>query len=307
MKCTLEPGAGADSPYTLHISDLTDTVLLDTTLKIPVHYAAAQATYNVELAGFRVESADVAGLAALAKPLVDGLINMARLPSYVFVARRSNASYPVYTVGDEVFATTPGGPVFRHLELAKVREYLTDYLHLTGVLGTPGLSDKLHVRGVNPETLELERPVLYLKKRVANQTDFWAPVFSNGTTLYAYAASRQQSVPIGAGKAVLELQSAVATALIADKRLPDTYDLRPDRLMPDQWARLKAHCTPEGPPITAGDSELPVYRCGELVIAVENRTDSDGVRPSLYLAASLAALEERVLADFERRGHMAVA
>ena len=75
------------------------------------------------------------------------LINLSRLPTYVFIAPRSHKMYPVYTVNDEVFATTPGGPVFKHVELAKVREFLADYLHEIGALGVTDKSEKLHVRG----------------------------------------------------------------------------------------------------------------------------------------------------------------
>ena len=57
-------------------------------------------------------------------------------------------------VGDEVFVTTPGGPVFRDVELAKVRGYLSDYLHTMEELGTADHVETLHVRGVDRNTLQ---------------------------------------------------------------------------------------------------------------------------------------------------------
>ena len=131
--------------------------------------------FDIEMCGFRVEAEKLEELEQKAALLAASLVNMSRLPSYVFIARRAGGVYPVYTIEDEVMATTPGGPVFRHVELAKVREYLTDYLHDIGILGERGLSDKLHVRGIDRHTLSLRRPVLYLKKRAINETDFLGP------------------------------------------------------------------------------------------------------------------------------------
>lgn len=88
------------------------TLMHDTPMAIPVY--ADDGGFNAELAGFRIESRDPEELGAMARPVLDALINLARLPTYVFVARRSRQLYPVYTAGDEVLATTPGGPVFRH-------------------------------------------------------------------------------------------------------------------------------------------------------------------------------------------------
>ena len=72
-------------------------------------------------------------------------------------------------------------------------------------MGNDGLSDKLHVRGVNMHTLGLRRPVMYLKKRVPGEVDFWAPVFESGDgeRIYTYAASARREVTIGEGQEVL--------------------------------------------------------------------------------------------------------
>ncbi len=98
--------------------------------------------------------------------------------------------YPVYTVGDEVYATTPGGPVFRHVELAKVREFLSDCLHTMEEIGSVDRAETLHVRGIDKNTLGLIRPSFYLKKRVPSEAEFWAPVFKSedGRSIYTYAA-----------------------------------------------------------------------------------------------------------------------
>ncbi len=302
MKLKLERRTATDLPFTLLVDQLDDTVMAGSTLRIPVHYSDVTGSYNVELAGFRVEAEDAALLPSQAQPLLEALINMARLPSYVFVARRSGGIYPVYTVGDEVFATTPGGPVFRHVELAKVRDYLSDYLHLTGVLGTPGRSDKLHVRGVDPQTLELVRPIFYLKKRVVGQVDFWAPVFQTESTIYTYAASARREVPINAGHDILALHRMVADALIADRRLRTAFDLRPDRLFATAWDALKTHCTLDPQRLNIGGVDIAVYRYKDTVIGLEERTETDQPRPSLYLDRTVADLAERITADFARRG-----
>ena len=292
----------SEQPYVLQIEQLDNTLMADSRLSIPIHYERSRDTYNVELAGFRVDAPHPNLLPALAKPLLEGLINLARLPSYVFVARRSRAIYPVYTVGDDVIATTPGGPVFRHVELAKVRQHLSDYLHLTGVLGQPGLSDKLHVRGVDPQTLELIRPVFYLKKRIPQQTDFWSPVFAGPDTIYTFAASARREVPRNAGLEILELQQVVAQALIADRRLHSSYDLRPDRLMAEHWLQLEQHCKREPHQLQTGEHTLALYRYADTLIGVEQRPESLSTRPGLFLHSTLAELEASVQLDFERRG-----
>ena len=79
---------------------------------IPVHETWGEGrAYNAEVCGWRVEAAGPSGLVEPVGRLLRGLTNAARLPTYVFVARRSRRHYPVYTVGDEVVAATPGGPV----------------------------------------------------------------------------------------------------------------------------------------------------------------------------------------------------
>jgi hypothetical protein len=225
---------------------------------------------------------------------------MSRLPSYVFIARRSQGVYPVYTVENEVFATTPGGPVFRHVELAKVRDYLSDYLHAMNILGVPGKSDKLHVRGVNTTTLALMRPIFYLKKRVANETEFWAPVFRSRDNryVYTYAASARREVYEGANE-VLALQDWVAKALIDDKRLINRYDLRADRLLPDVWHKLKPILETKGQAII-GDIRLSLYQKNGVFIGVEHRVDED--RFSLFFGDTITDVCNRARLDFVRRG-----
>ncbi|MFQ5614795.1 MAG: hypothetical protein ACE5H9_21955, partial [Anaerolineae bacterium] len=225
--------------------DLSRFVVRPQQVSVEVHQRPPAASpnalrelYSADVAGFRLQAGNLNYLARLVRQLLPALVNYARLPDYVFIARRSKRIYPVYTYGDEVIATVPGGPVFRHVELAKVRAYLADYLHAAGELGAP----ELHVRGVNRRSLKLLRPVFYLKKRVPGQAEFWAPVFESldGRSIYAYVASARREVPIDGGYEVLALRDVCARALMADNRLENIYDLRPDRLWPEAWARLRS-------------------------------------------------------------------
>lgn len=309
MKISLESNysdSKATIPYFVHGEIATMTIDPETTFNIPVYREQpnGKAIYSAEVCGFRVEAGTPEKILPLTERLVQGLVNIARLPSYVFIARRSHSMYPVYTVGDEVFATTPGGPVFRHVELAKVRDYLTDYLHAVGELGTPGKSDKLHVRGVKMETLALIRPIFYLKKRAQapNENEFWAPVFwsDDKSSIYTYAASGKREVDLAGGYEALLLRTQVAQALIADKRLLVNYDLRPDRLLPDYWQQVKATLKECSAKLTYDDGSLEVYRNGKAVVAVEYRHDED--RFSLYLGQDLPDLCRRTATDFIRRG-----
>lgn len=305
MKITIERNTAVNSdqvPYIARVEIVTSTVDAGSIFDIPIFVAhqGTQKLFFVELCGVRLEREHPS---ELTKPIQDRLIqliHLARLPTYLFIARRARGIYPVYTVGSEVSATTPGGPVFRHVELAKVREYLTDYLHAAGVLGQTGLSDKLHVRGINMRTLALRRPLFYLKKRLPNEVDFWAPVFEtgNGQGLYAYAADERREVAKRGGREALVLREAVAAALLVDGRLQQNLDLRPDRLFPAQWDALRVLLTEERP-ITINNIELDRYRDGAIWLAVESRPEED--RFGLFLGDSEAELEQRIQADFLRR------
>jgi len=306
MKVTLEQNNGENSdsiPFFLNLEIVTETVDASTNFNIPVsvQLEGSEKLYSVDICGFKRETENLDAIPNITAQLVNQLISIARLPSYVFIARRAREIYPVYTKGHEVFATTPGGPAFEHVELAKVREYLSDYLHAIGTLGGDGLSDKLHVRGVNMHTLGLRRPVMYLKKRVPGEVDFWAPVFESGDgeRIYTYAASARREVPIGQGQEVLALQSLVAGKLKENGRLSNTSDLRPGRLFPDYWGRLKATLTPQGS-ITVNGVDVPLYSNGALWIGEEMRSDED--RISLYLGFDADDIQERADIDFARRG-----
>lgn len=300
-------------PYLMRLDLSTEVIEPNTVFHVPVHLqrqagqGIVKDIYSAEICGFRIEAGNLQNVVRLAERLVPGLINLARLPTYIFVARRSRRIYPVYTVGDEVFATTPGGPMFRHVELAKVREYLSEYLHAVGELGAPGKSETLHVRGVNTETLALVRPVFYLKKRVPGENEFWAPVFpsDDGQTIYTYAASAKREVPVTDGHEVLALRDVVAEALIADRRLRHPFDLRVDRLLPDYWARLQGALKPQPQQLLAGSSggaalALPIFRNAQVLLAAEERSDEG--RWGLFVGASVEDLRNRVGQDLYRRG-----
>lgn len=313
MKISFQPNASVDSkqiPYQIHIE--IDTLTIDTgsVFNVPMHiHGNGRTLYNAEVCGFRVEGREPQEVVNLVSKLMSGLVNVARLPTYVFIARRSHQMYPVYTVGDEVLVTTPGGPAFRHVELAKVRDYLSDYLHLIGELGVPGKSEKLHVRGVSRKSLALVRPIFYLKKRPMSddENEFWAPVFisSSGDSIYTYAASGRREVDMNNGREAILLQSQVAQALIADKRLKDSYNLRIDRLLPDYWQTVKATLQAHPAKLVYDDPnfgkvKMDLYRNGKFVVAVEHRQDED--RYSFFLGHDETDLADHAAQDLVRRG-----
>jgi len=306
MKFTLEPNSNGDQqtvPFHVRVDIVTATIDTGSVFYVPVEvrHQGMKKTFAVNIAGWELASERPEVLPGKISQFLPRLISLARLPSYVFIARRAGAIYPVYTIGSEVYATTPGGPIFRHVELAKVREYLTDYLHAAGVLGEKGLSDKLHTRGLNRTTLGLRRPIFYLKKRIPGEVDFWAPVFESGDGkhIYCYAADERREVPMIGGVEVLYLQQMVAMALKTDKRLKAPFDLRPDRLFPEYWERLKATLS-AGEPITVNGLTFPVFTNENGLIALEERKEED--RPSLYLGKNEEELRTRIAVDLERRG-----
>lgn len=293
---------GRTHPYIARVEIVSATMDVGTVYQIPVfvEHAGLQKTFGVDVCGFRVTAKHPQQIVEPLTRLLTGLVNASRLPNYVFIARRARAVFPVYTINNEVMAITQGGPYFKHVELAKVREYLTDFLHDAGVLGQKGLSDKLHVRGISRSTLGLRRPVFYLKKRVAGQTDFWAPVFqaSDGKTIYTYAVNERRETPKADGMEILDLRDLVAEALMADGRLQDINDLRPDRLFPDHWRALQTYLYEERP-LQLDPFTLQQFRDGLRWLALEPRPDEE--RFGLFLGSSATDLAQRVQADFHRR------
>lgn len=307
MKVSLEQNSGADSkqiPFFVMLEMSTISSDRHSSFKVPVYLRTnGKEKYNAEVCGFQVEGKKPDEVEGLVEKLVPGLVNMARLPTYVFIARRSHQMYPVYTVGDEVFVTTPGGPIFRHVELAKIRDYLTDYLHTTGELGTPGKSEKLHVRGVHRISLGLIRPLFYLKKRGDEGSDeFWAPVFPSITDdlIYTYAASGRREVEIENGYEVFQLRHQVAMALIADKRLQDEADLRADRLLPEYYEKVKQNLTPLSSKLAVNGLEMPLFKAKSKTVAVEYRPKED--RYSFYVGTNADTVRARAAEDLQRRG-----
>ena len=278
-----------------------------TKFRIPVHWyhLRDKSIYRVEVCGFQLDAHTPDEIPPGLEKLLPALVYMARLPTYVFIARHSRYLYPVYTIGDEVIATTRGGPNFRHVELAKVREYLTDYLWSMGELWAPGNKDRLHVRGVHSESLGLVRPVFYLKKRAQHPQDneFWAPVFpsNDGDSIYTYAASAKREEVVNCGHEVLRLRAQVAQALIADKRLQEELDLRVDRVMQPYWQRVAAILTPLPYQLVYSNIRLEVYQNREDRLAVEHRHNDEN-RVSLYFGRDANDLRDRTAQDFVRRG-----
>ena len=301
MNVDFQTNQDSGAPFTAVLDTSQETVHPQRVYNVPVYKSPTEGGYFSDICGFRAKAKTVEALRKPILELTDGLINMSRLPRHVFVARRAKKVYPIYTVGDQVITTTPGGPIFKHVELAKVREYLTDYLHDAEILGEKGVSDKLHVRGTSLSTLQLRRPVMYLKKRIVGEPEFWAPVFEteNLDGLYTYAASNRREIKSEyGGRGVLVLTRIVAEALKTEKRLNDIYDLRPDRLQPTFWEQLKPNL------ISAGSTEirgktLELFTSDSTYVGVEFREDED--RYGLFLSDSAENLEERIAADFKRR------
>lgn len=301
------PNSTANQPYTVHFDMSIDVLPPNNQFAIPVYHGKRK-QFQGNIAGFRAESDTIEELGELMRWLLINIINMARTPTYVFVARTSKRVYPVYTLGDEVFVTTPGGPTFRHVELAKAREYLGNYLHEIGEIGDEG-AETLHVRGVHRRTLALIRPIFYLKKRIVDQTDFWAPVFPSltGQSIYTYAASERREQPVTTGMEVLNLTYIVASGLMANERLSERYHLRPDRLLPAWWQRLESH-SKRLPQVIRVDQDvdpnlpdqLSLYEAPYLTFALDPRRHEN--RPSLYLGESVEEIRAYVAQDYLRKG-----
>ncbi len=310
MKITVERNTaddmyGRNYPYIVRVEIVSAMMDVGAVYQIPVfvQYQGLQKSFGVDVCGFRIEVKHPQQLIAPLNQLLVRLVNASRLPNYVFIARQERAVFPVYTINEQVMAVTKNGPVFKHVELAKVREYLTDYLHEAGILGKKERSDKLHVRGVSRSTLGLRRPIFYLKKRVSGQIDFWAPVFqaADGKTIFTYAVNQRREVPKAAGMEVMDLWETVAEALIADGRLQNKFDLRPDRLFPTHWQEIQPHLHEERP-LQINQIELPQYRDGLHWLAVEARPDEE--RFGLFLGRSADDLAQRIRADFQRRDRL---
>src|SRR5262245_53441884 len=119
MKLSLEANPTTDQqwvPYIICLEVPSAYPDCAFTFTLPVHWQHLRdkTVYSVEVCGWRFESQTPAELLPGVEKLIPILIRSARLPTYIFIARHSRRLYPVYTEGDYVFATTPGGPIFRH-------------------------------------------------------------------------------------------------------------------------------------------------------------------------------------------------
>jgi hypothetical protein len=306
MKIFFEPNRGPNNntiPYTMIVEIGASELDWERTFRIPVLLSHG-IIYLVEACGLQVKASTLKELGPMAQSLMLTLEYMSRLPTYVFITRRSRKVLPVYTLGDKVIANTQQGVSFQHIELAKVREYVTDYLQQIGDLGPFERGDKLHVRGVDKERLSLIRPAFYLKKRamLGRENEFWAPVFysqDDDQTIFAYAASTKHQAKINQGQEVFELRDKVAQALIKNDRLQVNYNLRADRLMPEHWQQVKSILTALPRKLTYEGIKLPLYAGDDFLVALEYRSAED--RYSLFLGENDEDLHNRVAQDLIRR------
>lgn len=308
MKISFERNTEQNSdtiPYFVRIEIGASELDWDRTFRVPVILSHGL-MYIVEICGLQIKAETLKALGPLVQSKLISLENLSRMPTYVFITRRSRKLFPVYTIGDKVMAVTPQGISFRHVELAKVREYLKDYLHQVGLLGPIERGDRLHVRGVHKKTLALIRPVFYLKKRAMNEREheFWAPVFraTDSDSIYAYAASTKHEAQLQQGLEVFRLRQKVAEALIQDQRLTTNLNLRADRLMPDYWERLKNNLVKLERDMAYEGIKLPMYKSENVLIALEYRSAED--RYSLFLGQDDDDLCRRVSNDLIRRGYI---
>ncbi|MEM7031138.1 MAG: hypothetical protein AAF629_16365 [Chloroflexota bacterium] len=308
MKFSLEQNTAENKdtvPYFVRVEFLSSTIDLSNTLHIPVYPKLfhERDVYIAEACGYQVHAEELDQIPALVFRLLQGMIAANRLPSYAFVARYSRNIHLVYTIGDEVTVKIPNGPSFRHVELAKVREYLSDYLRQTGLLGTRNQPDKLHARGIHRKSLALIRPIFYLKKRspAEEKNDFWAPVFlsDDRSNIYAFAANQKRATPVKCGHEIFDLYTKVTNALIADNRLQSPFDLQIDRLFPEQLNQLKGNITKLDEMIRHNEITIPVYQNGPLYLSIEDRPDEE--RYNLHLADSLSELRQRIRHRLENR------
>ena len=301
MKYSLEHNTAANKdvvPYFVQVEFISSTLDLSNLLHIPVFPKLFhdRDIFVAEACGYQVHSENVEEIPAMVARLLKGMIVANRLPSYAFVARHSRNIHLVYTIGNEVSVKIPHGPSFRHIELAKVREYLSDYLRQTGLLGTQNQPDKLHARGIHRISLALIRPIFYFKKRstIPGKNDFWAPVFlsDDQSSIYTFAASEKRVAPLNNGNEILDLYDTVTQALIQDGRLQTPYDLQIDRLFPHQLEALKVNLTQLDPMIDSKGGAIPVYQNSQICFGIEDRPYED--RYNLYLAKTLSDLEDKI-------------
>lgn len=307
ISVTLERNSGPDRltiPYIAYV-ECHSIINRGPEFQIPIRaaYVGMKKTLSVEVAGFRLMTEHLNAIPALVERLIEGVARSARIPHYVFIARDAGTIFPVYTIGDEVLAPTPNGPLFQHVELALVRDRLSEYLHDIKVLGANGRTDKFHVRGVHRNSLQLIRPKFYLKKRISGETDFWAPVFASvdSPRIYAYASNARREATIDNGREVLVLRELVANVLTDDGRLADPFDLRPDRMFADTWEQLASTLEKQDEDISVNGVSLPVYKdVSGTMMALEIRPNEE--RYSLYLGSDRDDVEARAKYDFSRRG-----
>lgn len=265
--------------------------------------------HSCEVAGQRLEAANVYALRRKVAALLEGIAPGRALPLCYFRAPAMDYELPVYEEGGVLSSPVIGGPKLRARDLAGIRRHVCRYLVTAGYVQdvdevTVGVLRPRDLRRVPPAAVfrSLEDPGVWIATvDGASAEGSVVGVLGQATRLRGDERPRLRAAgpayvpPAPAASDVLEL----LRHLRAIGAAPDLYAAE---MRPEIWAAAQRRTEPTSRRLAAylsdpdgTELELPVARTrfGELVVAVEDRGITVFLAPT---AEALAAAVGRYLA-----------
>jgi hypothetical protein len=264
--------------------------------------------HGCEVAGQRLEAANVYALRAKVAALLEGLAPARALPLCYFRAPAMDYELPVYEEGGVLSSPVIGGPNLRARDLAAIRRHVCRYLVTAGYARD---ADEITVGVLRPSDLRRVPPAAVF--RSLEDPGVWIPtvdgasaegpvigVLGQATRLRGderprlRAAGPAYTPPAPAAPDVLDLLRHLQTTAGAPGR-PPLPDLYAAEMRPEIWAAARRHTEPTQHRLVAylsdpegTELELPIARTrfGELVVAVEDRGITVFVEPTDEMLAA---------------------
>jgi hypothetical protein len=269
----------------------------------PAPHPLLKEVYHCEVAGKRLEAANVHALRAKVTAQLDAIAPARSLPLCYFRAPRFDYSLPIHEERGRLVCPVLAGPKIRAEALSAIREPVLRHMRTAGYLGA---AEDAEVRVVRPSDLRLVPPAAVI--RSLDDPGLWLPAvegFSEGGPVVGLLShvselrrtERRRRGPAGpevppSGPDVTALLRYIGHELSVRGYLADPWSLYATEVRPEIWARTEELTDPTS-------------------LRLDCHLDPDGDRlqaPILHTAAgeAVAALRERAVTVFLAGDHDAL-
>jgi hypothetical protein len=280
----------------------------------PAKHPILKEIYSCEVAGQRLEAANIFSLRAKVQAALEVIAPARALPLCYFIAPRFDYSLPIYEEGSHLTCPILAGPRIKADDLAAIRGPVERYLRAGGYLGE---DEEPEVDVVRPSDLRLVPPAAVI--RCLDDEAIWLPTVE-GTSLegpviglLAHPSELEPRARRGAdddvppsAPEVTALLRLIGNEMVRRGRLRNPWTLYARAVRPEIWARTE-ELTDSTSQLLAcylddGESlELPIRHtaAGEAVAALEQ----GGI--NVFLAGDEQALAAVVASHLVASGHLA--